>query len=153
MHRMLWKVFFTVAATATFGFVSFLLSPPVALVAADAAGRQFENSASSYVSSAYILGSVQAAPIALMVVLVFVIAAIWISPLRRLLAKGAPSIALAFSLLISGQAFAFFETTDKTEAYTILPNETGFFVPDVGANKDGQTQLDSEAYLLATRLP
>lgn len=44
------------------------------------------------------------------------------------------------------QADAFFQTTDKTEAYTILPNESAFWVPDTGDNKGAQTQLDSEAY-------
>ncbi len=45
------------------------------------------------------------------------------------------------------KALAFADTTDKTEAYTILPNESAFFIPDTGANKESQAQFDSEAYL------
>jgi hypothetical protein len=40
---------------------------------------------------------------------------------------------------------AFFDKTDKTEAYTILPNQSAFWIPDVGANLANQAQMDSEA--------
>lgn len=54
---------------------------------------------------------------------------------------------VAIGLLASQtSAFAFADTTDKTEAYTILPNQSAFWVPDTGANKDSQTQFESEAY-------
>ena len=47
---------------------------------------------------------------------------------------------------------AFYAQTDKTEAYTILPNESAFWIPDVGNNKDSQAKLDSEAYYEANKL-
>ena len=47
---------------------------------------------------------------------------------------------------------AFFDKTDRTEAYTILPNQTAFWVPDVGANKDAQVKLDSEDYYNANKV-
>jgi hypothetical protein len=43
-------------------------------------------------------------------------------------------------------AFAFAETTDKTEVYTILPNQSAFWVPDVGDNKGTQKKFESEDY-------
>ena len=39
-------------------------------------------------------------------------------------------------------AAAYYDKTDYTEAYTILPNESGFWIPDAGANKDSQAQFD-----------
>jgi len=56
-------------------------------------------------------------------------------------------VALALGAGHSDKAWAFADTTDKTEAYTILPNESAFFIPDTGANKESQAQFDSEAYL------
>jgi len=58
-------------------------------------------------------------------------------------------LALLVALVASHpqKALAFADTTDKTEAYTILPNESAFLIPDTGANKENQAQFDSEAYL------
>lgn len=53
---------------------------------------------------------------------------------------------------MSGTSQAFFEKTDRTEVYLILPNESAFWIPDNGANKDTQTKMDSEAYLEANKL-
>ena len=49
-------------------------------------------------------------------------------------------------------AAAYYDKTDYAEAYTILPNETGFWIPDAGPNKDSQAQFDSEAYFNANRV-
>ena len=63
---------------------------------------------------------------------------------------------LTAALLLFGlgasPAYAYYDKSDYAEAYTILPNETGFWVPDVGANKDSQGQFDSESYLAANKL-
>jgi hypothetical protein len=48
--------------------------------------------------------------------------------------------------LTTNRAFAFAETTDRTEAYTILPNQSAFWVPDVGANQKSQAKFESEQY-------
>jgi hypothetical protein len=61
-------------------------------------------------------------------------------------------VSLATMTAHPSNGWAFADTTEKTEAYTILPNQTAFWVPDVGANKDSQGQFDSEAYYNANRL-
>lgn len=63
---------------------------------------------------------------------------------------GAVVFAIGLSNITS--SFAFFATNDKTEAYTILPSETAFWIPDVGDNKNSQAKLDSESYFEANRL-
>jgi hypothetical protein len=50
-------------------------------------------------------------------------------------------------------AYAYYQKSDYAEAYTILPNETAFWIPDIGANKDSQKQFESEDYLQANRVP
>jgi SPFH domain / Band 7 family len=61
-------------------------------------------------------------------------------------------VSLATMTAHPSNGWAFADTTNKTEAYTILPNQTAFWVPDVGANEDNQAKFDSEAYLTANRL-
>jgi hypothetical protein len=55
-------------------------------------------------------------------------------------------------MLPPGEAAAYYDKADYTEAYTILPNETGFWIPDAGSNKDTQAQFESEAYLNANKV-
>lgn len=59
---------------------------------------------------------------------------------------------LVASTFLTSPAYAFFQQTDKTEAYTILPNESAFWIPDVGDNKNSQTKLDSADYLNANKV-
>ena len=47
---------------------------------------------------------------------------------------------------LSSGLFGFSEIADRTEAYSILPNESAFWVPSTGANKNSQTKFESEAY-------
>lgn len=82
--------------------------------------------------------------------LLLVLVALWWKPLLRLV--GPASSPRVLGLLVaglilagSGQANAYFETSDKTEAYTVLPNESAFWIPDTG-DKSGQVQFDSEAF-------
>jgi hypothetical protein len=45
------------------------------------------------------------------------------------------------------------QVLDYTEAYIILPNESAFWIPDAGANKDTQARFESEEYLNANKVP
>ena len=86
--------------------------------------------------------------------------AIWLGPLRRWLGgdgnRFIPTLAFAGVVALvfvqPPQAMAYFAVDDKTEAYTILPNESAFWVPDTGDNRGGQAQLDSEDYLKSRKL-
>lgn len=49
-------------------------------------------------------------------------------------------------LCAAAPASAYFDVNEVTEAYSIMPNESAFWIPDVGDNKTSQTQFDSEAY-------
>ena len=68
---------------------------------------------------------------------------IWRAPLARWFGGAVRLVAPAMLLIALGgghpdRALAFADTTDKTEAYTILPNESAFFIPDTGANKEAR---------------
>lgn len=126
--------------------VNWFLNVAAPVVSAELAGKQFENSNVSYGVSrlaTFFNGS----GLSLLVVGI-VLLAIWWRPLKGLFA-GAAVIAL---LVIPLSAHAYYEKSDYTEAYTILPNESAFWIPDVGANKDSQVKLDSADYLRANKI-
>ena len=50
-------------------------------------------------------------------------------------------------MMTSVSSFAYYDTTDKAEAYLIKPNETAFWIPDNGDNVSSQSKLNSSQYL------
>ena len=81
--------------------------------------------------------------------LVVALVAIWWGPIRRALvpviATGA--IGLAACAAAPERAYAYYAQHDYAEPYTIMPNESAFWVPDVGDNRSGQDAFDSASYL------
>ena len=144
------RVIFSVGAILVYGWVNFLLNPVATLVSGTAAGQQFQNSDTSYFSAYYgisIFGHLGIPTVVLFGVLVW----IWWDVAAGLLGR-LTMIGLLLTNLLPRPAAAYYDKTDFTEAYTILPNESGFWIPDVGANKDSQAQFESEAYLNANRV-
>jgi len=137
-------------AILLYGWVNFLLSPAATVLSGQAAGGQFSNSDVAYASSVVGMRFFGNLGIPL-VVLIVVIVAIWWSPVRRWLASLAV-IGAALAAQSPHPALAYYDKSDFTEAYTILPNESAFWIPDAGANKDNQAQLESEAYLNANKV-
>jgi hypothetical protein len=143
---MVARVILTIAAILIYGWVNFLLNPVATILAGDQAGKQFQNSDVSAVTSVYGMNFFGHLGIPFLL-LVAVLAWIWWRSAKRLLAMLA-----AVAVFLPQPAGAYYDKTDFTEAYTILPNESGFWIPDAGANKDSQAQFESEAYLNANRV-
>jgi hypothetical protein len=80
-------------------------------------------------------------------VMLAVIVAIWWAPLK---ARFLPLVLLA--LLLPGSAQAYYDKSDFAEAFFILPNESAFYIPDVGANKDNQARFGSMEYLESNKV-
>ncbi len=74
------------------------------------------------------------------IILVAVLAAVWWRPFRKLFL---PALLLA---ILTPNAFAYYDKSDYAEAVFILPNESAFFIPDVGANKQSQAKFGSQEY-------
>jgi hypothetical protein len=49
-------------------------------------------------------------------------------------------------------ASAYYDKSDYSENYFVLPNESAFFIPDVGDNKSSQVSFGSEAYLAERKI-
>jgi hypothetical protein len=137
----------SVLVIAVFGAVDRVLSPAASFLSAESAGGQLANSDTATVGAFFGMALFGHFGVPL-ILLVAVLAAIWWKPARQWL--GALTL-LAFAALPQPAA-AYYDKTDYTEAYTILPNESGFWIPDQGANRDTQAQFESEAYLNANRV-
>ncbi len=147
---MLGRVLATLAALVVYSGATYMFRPVATIVAGGAAAKQFQDSDAASLTAAWIGGALSGAGVALTVALVIALFLIWRAPISKAMGR-ASALALLLGAALAGghsdRASAFADTTDKTEAYTILPNESAFFIPDVGANKESQTQFDSEAYL------
>lgn len=69
--------------------------------------------------------------------------------MRRHVLSAVSALAL---LCASAPAYAFYNVNDKAEAYSIGTNESAFWIPDVGDNKNGQAKFDSEDYYNAGKI-
>jgi hypothetical protein len=150
VNHILRRAVATAVAIVLYGWINFLLHPVGTIVSSQAAGQQFANSDTAYVASMVGINLFSNLGIPAVVLLAVVIA-IWWDPVRRWWIASAPAIMLCV-LLSAPQAQAYYDKNDYTEAYTILPNESAFWVPDAGGNKDNQAQFDSEAYLQANKV-
>ena len=147
---MLSRVVLSVVVIVGFTALQFALNLQSTLVTARAAGAQFASSDAAYTASMTRLAVWQGlAPPTIMLVLALL--AIWWPVLRGLVRRVLP-LAMAAALLAPAAAHAYFDTTDRAEAYTVLPNESAFWIPDAGDRKADQTRLDSEAFLEANRI-
>ena len=129
-----------------------LFHPAATIVSGEAAAGQFRNDNSGALVAQWTYGLSNGIGVLLTVVMALALVFIWLKPLRAAFNRryALAPLALLAAGLVAGRperAEAFADTTDKTEAYTILPNESAFFIPDSGANKDSQAQFNSEAYL------
>lgn len=58
----------------------------------------------------------------------------------------------ALSMLATSPSFAYYSGTQNPEWVAIEPNESAFWVPNLGENQDSQADLDSEAYFAKNKI-
>jgi hypothetical protein len=149
---MIGRVIGTVVTTLIYGWVMMAYSPQATLIAGQAAGRQLDNTDEGYLSAVYTMNIFSAIGTVMTVIFIAILAAIWFKPVKDAIRKVSRSLAvllaIAGALLVGAtDSQAFFEKVDRTEIYPILPNQSAFWIPEVGAVKDKQVQVDSEAFL------
>jgi hypothetical protein len=146
------RIICTLIAIGLYETVTILSNPVLTVLTGQTAGRQFDNNDTSTINaviSMSVYGRFGALPL---IVLLVVLLLIWLQPIKRRLTGVSTAVVLGL-LLSAPAANAYYDKTDFTEAYTILPNESAFWIPDAGANKDNQAQFESEAYLNANKIP
>ena len=145
-----WRIFWSGALFLLYGFVNHLVTPVATLASGKIAGGQFANDDASYLVSTYginFFGHI-GWPFWLFLVL---LALIWLRPARALI-QASLGVGLLLTVAAPQQASAYFNKTDWPEIYFILPNESAFYIPDVGANKDDQAKFMSEEYLNTNKI-
>lgn len=146
---MLGRIISSVVAVLLYWLANFLLEPAATLVTGKIAGQQFEPSDAAYVASYWGMRLFSGFGIPA-VILLIVIAAIWWKYLKRIWTR---AVVLMVVLGSATPARAYFDTVDRNESYFIRPNQSAFWVPDVGDNKESQKKFMSEQYLEERKIP
>ncbi len=147
------RVICSIGAVILWAGLIVFLSPISLIASGDVAGKQFESSDSGYLVSQIGIAMFSGINALLFLALLAILAVLWWQPLKNILSKLSSLLLVSLFLAAEPQpADAFFDATDRTEAYTILPNESAFWIPDVGDNKTTQGKLDSESYLLEKKI-
>lgn len=136
------RALLSILAFVAYGWINHFLHAAGAPLAAQAAGAQFDDSLASWLQASVGMDFFGHLGVPLLL-LVVVLALIWWRVLKDF---AFPLIVLATCVIAPGDARAFYDKTDRTEAYYIKPNESAFWIPDEGANKSTQTKFGSEAY-------
>ena len=149
---MIGRIVGTVVTTLIYGGAMRIYSPQATLMTGEVAGRQLDNTDGGYLTAVYTMSVFSTIGTVMTLLFVGVLAWIWYKPVRNAIKKVAPALALLLAaggalLLGTSDGQAFFEKVDRTEIYPILPNQSAFWIPEVGAVKDKQVQIDSEAFL------
>jgi hypothetical protein len=147
---MIGRVIWSVIAFLVWSAVNFVLSVPATLVSGPAAGSQFNNSDDSYAIALFFSRAFTGVNLVLTAIFVLILIGIWWTPARKLIAAITAAVPLLFAPVWSARAY--YDKQDFAEVYFILPNESAFFIPDAGANRDTQTQFGSEEYLKANKI-
>ena len=145
------RLILSVALIACVAAANAFLAPISTLASAAAAGGQFANSDTAYVAAT--VGMSLAARLTISGTAALLgLAMIWARPIANAVRGGAASAALLGLAAAASPAQAYYDKNDYTEATTIYPNETAFWIPDNGGNKDSQGKMDSAAYYDANRV-
>jgi hypothetical protein len=149
---MIGRVIGTVVTALVYGWAMMAYAPQATLMTGQAAGRQLDNTDAGYLTAVYTMSFFSAAGTIMTVLFVGVLAGIWYRPMRDAIRRVSPTLAMLLAaggalLIGTSDGRAFFEKVDRTEIYPILPNQSAFWIPEVGAVKDKQVQIDSEAFL------
>jgi hypothetical protein len=148
---MKYRLLASAAVLAVAAAVRAFVEPLATIGSAETAGRQFDNSNAAAVASSVGLGFFHGTGALITLLTLAALCLIWWKPARRALVPAALAV-LGATAIVPNPALAYYDTANRAEAVTIMPNESAFWIPDTGANKDTQTNLDSEAYLAANKI-
>jgi hypothetical protein len=147
---ILGRVISSIIAFFVSSAINFAISAPATLMSGAAAGRQFDNSDESYVVTLFFSRAFTGVNAVITSIFLLVLVGIWWKPVRKLIAALTAAAFVLFAPVWSARAY--YDKQDFAEVYFILPNESAFFIPDAGANKDSQTAFGSEEYLKANKI-
>src|SRR5437762_3157165 len=133
MNGIVARIIASIVVFLMWAGVTFAFSLPATLATGQVAVSQFENSDQAYVVSQAIGRAFQGAGAIIILVFLLILLAIWWAPLRKLIARLAAAAAVLLALAPADRAGAYYDKTDFAELVYVLPSESAFFIPDVGA--------------------
>lgn len=150
---MLSRLVLSVFVIGVAGIISAGWSVGTALMLGQTAGAQMLPSDAAYLATAGIFGAYHVADYLIWAIPLVVLALIWWKPAKSWI-KAAAAMCLLVGCCLSApdRASAFYNTTDKTEVFSIQPNHSAFWIPNQGDNKNSQAKLDSEDYFNANKI-
>lgn len=149
---MIPRILLSVFTLFVMGMIRTVFNPVATVILGQTAGDQFIPNNTVAIRTATTISGFQTMDVILSLVTLTFLLAIWWSPVTSLFRDQITRIMIA-ALLIGGLSLlptpskAYYETTEKTEAYTILPNWSAFWIPDTGDNATDQANMDSSTYL------
>lgn len=144
------RVVMTIIWALICGMASVGFNVPATLGLGKIAGNQFDTSDSAYLATQAAFRSFNFLNVISGLIAIAVLALIWYRPMKTWIAALLAAALLA--IFAPDTAMAYYSQSDYTENYFILPNESAFFIPDIGDNKNSQAQFGSEEYLSAKKI-
>lgn len=135
-----------------YGWINYLLNPIATLGAGKIAGKQFEASDVAYITSKFGMDFFSHLGLPFVILLAGLVW-LWWKPAKEFFNTTAAVTIALLVLIPPTSSRAYYDKTDYTENYFILPNESAFYIPDVGNNKDDQAKFGSESYLASNKIP
>lgn len=146
------RIFLSIlAALASFGMANFGDSTQ-AVVNGKLIGAQMAPSDTSYIFMETLLGWSHSIHMLAGFFFPICLIAIWWGPIKRAVSAMAIGFLLLGAMGVSHPAQAYYADSDYAETFMILPNESAFWLPDVGDNKSGQVAFGSEDYYRANKI-
>lgn len=143
--KIILRIIGTVLLVTFVGWTNFILNAIGTIGAGDVAGLQFQSSNTAYVASQVGMRFFSNLTLPLIYPIALgLICWLWWRPAKSALA--AIGVLIVFFAFMPQPAPAYYDKSDYAEPYFIMPNESAFWVPDVGDNKDAQTKFGSEEY-------
>jgi hypothetical protein len=156
---MMFRVILTVAVILGFGLINTIYAPISTLAVGQAAGGQFLPSDGAYLQSMYTMSAWGFGNRLLSIFFIAALIALWIKPVIQLFRNNMntlPVILMAGlvsgAFIYSSPASAYYADNDYAETFMVLPNESAFWLPDVGDNKNSQVAFGSEDYYKANKI-
>lgn len=150
------RIAITILSLFAIGWLDLFLNTAATMGAGQVAGMQFQPSDTAYVLSQAGMKFYSSLYVPLWLALLILIA-IWWKPVkqnRKTIRKWFANLTIIGLAIFAGmnQAKAYYDKTDYAEPYFIMPNESAFWVPDVGDNKTSQVKFGSEEYFQANKI-
>ena len=154
--RLFNRIVLTAILLSVWSLVVFGINTEAALVVGQSAGAQLLPSDGAYRAAMSTIRATTLINSAISLIGIVMLVLLWRKPVQKMhrsTKRLITSIAAVIVLLtLVPPTQAYYDKSDYVEPYYILPNESAFYVPDVGDNKNSQVKFGSLEYYEANKI-